>query len=439
VKRIDIKLLRSLQQRKADLLKDSGKLIEIEKTRALNEAENARYKANVEEMQVLNKSIGDYEQQRNDQIEASGILVEEDEADRKPKFKSLGEQLTAIVSYEKSRGANRDPRLISVGSAQHLRMVAAAGMNETVPSDGGFLVQTDVAQDLLQRTYDSGEILGLCQNITVSSSSNRMSINGIDETSRANGSRFGGVQAFWTNEAQTVTATKPKFRRVELVLNKLMAVSYATDEMVADATVMDSVINTAFPLEFNFRIEDACINGLGNGQPLGILNHPALVIVAKEAAQAAGTLVAQNIMKMWSRMWSRSRKNAVWLIDQSIEPQLFQMQLPTAAGISVPIYLPPGGLSASPYGTLFGRPVIPTEYNASLTSLGDIILADFSQYVVARKSVLQAASSMHVNFLTDEQAFRFTLRLDGQPTWNAALTPKNGGPTLSPFVTLQAR
>jgi hypothetical protein len=35
--------------------------------------------------------------------------------------------------------------------------------------------------------------------------------------------------------------------------------------------------------------------------------------------------------------------------------------------------------------------------------------------------------------------FRFTQRLDGQVLWNTALTPKNGGPTLSPFVTLQAR
>jgi hypothetical protein len=41
-----------------------------------------------------------------------------------------------------------------------------------------------------------------------------------------------------------------------------------------------------------------------------------------------------------------------------------------------------------------------------------------------------------VYFVTDETAFRFVYRVDGQPNWNLPLTPKNGGPTLSPFVVL---
>lgn len=463
---IKAKLHKSQLQRIAELKKANNALLQNAERdgRDLNQAEGATFDANMDEIQLLMTSTDRYIAQQNVERGAArqpvsrannpGASVDFEEADR-PKFATLGDQLVAIARCEQTRGSNRDPRLVMVGSQEALKltaaslittgmsenqaMAAAAGMNEGVPAEGGFLVQTDVASDLLQKVYDTGELLNLCQPINVSSGANRLAINGIDESSRANGSRFGGVQAFWSNEAATITATKPKFRRIELTLNKLMAVTFATDEMLADAAVMESVINNSFPLEFSFRIEDAMVNGTGAGMPMGILNHPALVTVLKEAAQAANTVVAQNIMKMWSRCWSRSRKNAVWMIDQSIEPQLFQMQLPTAAGISVPIYLPPGGLSASPYGTLFGRPVIPTEYNASLTNLGDIILSDFSQYTLARKSVLQAASSMHVNFLSDEMAFRFTYRLDGQPSWNTALTPKNGGPTLSPFVTLQAR
>jgi HK97 family phage major capsid protein len=111
----------------------------------------------------------------------------------------------------------------------------------------------------------------------------------------------------------------------------------------------------------------------------------------------------------------------------------------TSTGVSVPIYLPSNSLSGSPYGTLFGRPIMPTEYNAALTNQGDITLVDFSQMAFARKSALQAASSMHVNFLTDEMAYRFTMRLDVQPMWHTVLTPKNQGPTQSPYVTLAAR
>jgi hypothetical protein len=62
-----------------------------------------------------------------------------------------------------------------------------------------------------------------------------------------------------------------------------------------------------------------------------------------------------------------------------------------------------------------------------------------SQYIVIDKGGVQSASSMHVRFLNDEQTFRWVVRNDGQPTWNAALTPYKGSATLSPFVVVAAR
>jgi hypothetical protein len=52
---------------------------------------------------------------------------------------------------------------------------------------------------------------------------------------------------------------------------------------------------------------------------------------------------------------------------------------------------------------------------------------------------IQAASSIHVQFLTDQVAFRFVYRVDGQPKMAAPLTPYHGTNDLSPFVTLEAR
>ena len=444
--RVDI---RTLEQEAANLTNINESIIRAAKFagRDFTTEETARFDGNMGKIEALRLQIRQIDrknrqQETREEVQPAnnpGASTGSAEVLDKPKFKSLGEQLIAVARFEKTKGMTRDPRLIAVGSPEYQFLAGPAGMNEAVPAEGGFLVQGDVAEGLLLRVYETGELLDLCQPLEISATSNRLEINGIDEQSRANGSRFGGVQAFWSNEAGALTSTKPKFRKIALFLNKLIALCYATDEMVADAQAMESVINNVFPQEFSFRMEDAIINGLGNGQPLGILNSPALITVPKVAGQATATLVAQNVMTMWSRCWGRSRKKAVWLIDQSIEPQLFQFTLPTAAGISTPIYLPPGGLSASPYGTLFGRPVIPTEYNAALGSVGDVILVDFSQYVLARKSVLQAASSMHVNFLTDEMAYRFTLRLDGQPSWNTALTPKSNSGTLSPYITLAAR
>jgi HK97 family phage major capsid protein len=443
----DFKGLMSLQQKKADLIRANETLIDLseKEDRDFTAEEQSTYDDNVAELKKVNARIGRIEELQSAQVSLGKKPVKS--ADNpgstaevldKPGFKSFGEQLRAVFVHEQTRGQQSDPRLIAIGSPKHKAIVAAAtGANEAIPAEGGWLVQTDFQAGLWQRTYDSGKILQLTNKTSINS--NRLVINGIDEQSRANGSRFGGMQSFWANEADTITASKPKFRRVELVLNKLTAAFFATDELMDDAAALESEVNDVVPQEFAFRIEDGIFNGPGNGQPFGFLNAPCLIVVAKEAGQAANTVVAQNIMKMWSRMWAKCRQNGVWLYDQSIEPQLFQMTLPTAAGISVPIYLPPGGLSGSPYGTLFGRPMIPTEYNAALTNQGDIVFGDLSQYKVADKGGLVAASSMHVNFLKDEMCFRFTQRLDGQPLWNTALTPKNGGPTLSPFVTLAAR
>ena len=101
--------------------------------------------------------------------------------------------------------------------------------------------------------------------------------------------------------------------------------------------------------------------------------------------------------------------------------------------------MPPGGLSAAPYGTLLGRPVVPVEFASTLGTVGDIMLADPSQIVQIDKGGMQAASSIHVQFVTDETAFRFVYRIDAQDTWNAPLTPFKGSNTLSPYIVLATR
>ena len=127
-----------------------------------------------------------------------------------------------------------------------------------------------------------------------------------------------------------------------------------------------------------------------------------------------------------------------WFINQDIEPQLLALDFPVGTG-GIPAYLPPGGLSQSPFGTLLGRPIIPVEYASTLGTVGDISLVDLSQYIMIDKGGIQAAESMHVQFLTDQMAYRWVYRVDGQPAWRTALTPANGSATQSPFVTLATR
>lgn len=349
------------------------------------------------------------------------------EVDETLGFKSLGEQLQA-VRHSSGAGARLDPRLDS----------KASGMNVSAPSEGGFLVAPSFANDLLRRTYETGAILSRVSRLPLSGSSNSIKVNYVDETSRANGSRWGGITTYWVPEAGAITASKPAIGQSTLSLHKIAAALYATEEMLEDAAFLGGLVNEAFPNEMSFAIEDSLVNGTGAGQPQGVLVAPCKIEVPKETNQAADTIVFANILKMWSRMWGRARSQAVWLISQDVEPQLYQMTMPVGTG-GVPVYLPPSGAAGNPYATLMGRPVIPVEYCDKLGDAGDIILGAWNEYAIIDKGGLKGASSLHVKFLEDEQVFKWTYRIDGQPKWHSALTPKNGGSTQSVFLTLAAR
>ena len=183
----------------------------------------------------------------------------------------------------------------------------------------------------------------------------------------------------------------------------------------------------------------AIINGDGAGKPLGILNAPCLHTVTAETGQGAATIVAENIDKMWMSRFGPNSANYIWLYNQNIEAQLSKLNYGAGLSGGSLVYMPAGGISGSPYASLKGRPMVPCEFAATLGTAGDIILADLSQYVMIDKGGMQSASSIHVNFSTDQTAFRFVYRCDGQPWWATYLTPYKGSSSYqSPFVVLSS-
>jgi HK97 family phage major capsid protein len=200
------------------------------------------------------------------------------------------------------------------------------------------------------------------------------------------------------------------------------------------------------------RINTAIIAGSGVGQPQGIIPGysavgPSVVQVSKATSQPADTLWMVNVTSMWSRMYAPWRRNAIWLINQDLEPQLPGMAFQANGASSlvpgtsaVPAYLPMGGLSGAQYGTLYGRPVVPVEACSAIGDLGDIILVDLNQYwVLTKAGGMQTDTSIHLYFDQDITAFRFIFRINGQPAWSDTIARQNGSNTLSWAVALQAR
>lgn len=312
-----------------------------------------------------------------------------------------------------------------------------SGMNEGIDSEGGFAVPTFFREELLRDFYDNSQLVSRARSMPMMSRT--MTIPALDQSSRKDGEQDGGVQAFWEGEGAEITTTKMKFENVNLVAHKLTAGAEATNELIEDASwVMPEIIVERFSRALQWKVQNSFVRGTGAGQPLGILNAPATVVVPKESMQDDATVVTANIDKMWARLPAWSKMNAVWFINVEVDPELSNLVQEVGTG-GVALYRPPGGLSDSPFGTLKGRPVIPIEQCSALGDVGDIMLVDMSEYIDASRRDMRFEESMHVRFLQDEMTYRFTMRRDGQPWRKSPITPSFGTNTLSPFVVLAER
>lgn len=335
-------------------------------------------------------------------------------------FLSLGHNLVAIAKAEQP-GGQIDNRLLK----------QATGLGGAIPADGGYLIRTRFVAGLLENVHRTALLPRRCTTIPIGANLNGLTMVGLDESSRVTGSRWGGIRVYRAAEGATVPRSEPKFRKIRIDLEKMIGMFRATDELLQDFTALQAMVSRWFGLEFGYKMDEEIVAGNGAGQMLGILNSGALVTVAKEPAQAADTIVTNNILKMYQAMHTRSRARAVWLYNQDCEVQL-SLLTHGSGGAASRLFDPTAN-------TLMGKPAIAIEQAETLGDKGDIMLVDLSQYLLIDKGGIDATSSIHVRFENDETSFRFVYRNNGQPMWDKPLMPAKGALATSPYVTLAAR
>lgn len=329
----------------------------------------------------------------------------------------------------------RNPEAGEHEGVKKLLNAATTYGNEGIGADGGFAVPPEFRREIWQKVMGEDNLATRCDRNTTSSNT---FVVPSDETTPWG---TAGIRAYWDGEGDAINASKPQLSQKSVRLNRLTALVPVTEELLEDAPGLESYIRSRAPMVMTAKMNTAIIAGTGVGQPLGILKSPALVSAAAETSQAADTILYANIVQMWSRMYAPARRNAVWLINQDIEPQLLAMAFdPDATAGKVPVYLPANGAAGSPFATLMGRPVVPVEAASTLGDLGDIILADLTQYMIVTKGQdIRTDVSIHLYFDQALTAFRFIWRVTGQPWWAAAIQPQNAVSTRSAFVTLAER
>jgi HK97 family phage major capsid protein len=309
--------------------------------------------------------------------------------------------------------------------------------SSNVPSEGGFLLPETLRSELLRVSLETAIVRSRARVIPMETM--RVPFPAIDSTSNAS-SVFGGIVGYWTEEGAALSASSASFGRIVLDSKKLTAYTELPNELISDSPIsMQAYVDELFPEALAWYEDLAFLKGTGVGEPLGALStsNPSVISVAAETGQAAGTIYWENIVKMFSRMLPSSLGRAVWIASIDAFPELATMALSVGTGGSA-IWLN-NGVEGPPM-TILGRPVIFTEKATNtIGGAGDISFVDFGFYLLGDRQVMSAMSSPHYKFGNDQTAYRIIERVDGQPWLQSAITPQNGGSTLSPFVQLAAR
>lgn len=350
----------------------------------------------------------------------AGRVQNEPDPERTAGFVHMADFARAVAAH--FGGGVTDPRLAAL-PANYNTGGGAAGE--------GFLVPAEYRDQIWELVFAEDDLLSAVNPEPTASNVVQLTK---DETTPWGAS---GVQAYWRAEGGQMTATKAVTQGVQVPLHELYAFVVATDELLQDAPRLANRLTMQAARAIRWKGSDAVMWGDGVGKPQGFMESAALVSVAKESGQAADTINATNVAKMYSRLLPGNLANAFWLANPDTMPQIMTMTIGDQ-----PIWTPPAqGFKEAPGGFLLGRPLKLSEHSDTVGDLGDLVLMDPMGYYAVTKQGggIDFASSIHLFFDYGAQAFRWTFRLGGQPILSAAVTPARSANTKSHFVALAAR
>lgn len=400
-----------------------------EKESAMKMAEDAkRYQTDAVQLAEIEKARADLQEMR-------GGEEEEEKAVSGPKtvkdFTSWEEYLKSVyyAGHREPLVRRKDDRLVyfddgKEGKSGH----DSKQMVESVGASGGFLVPSEFLPQLQAVAAEDSIVRSRATKIRMQR--RQINIPVLDQTGTTAGQPhwFGGMLAYWAEEASEKTLTTAEFRKVSLVAHKLIMYTRASDELLDDSAISLADF-LAGPMGFAGAIawhEDySFLQGTGAGQPLGVINAGATITVGRAAAGAVGYA---DLVHMYENFLPSGR--GVWVMNQSVLSDMMTIQDPNGAYI-----WQPNAREGTP-NTLFGMPVIFTEKVPRVGTAGDVGLYDFRYYLLGDRQATTVESTQYDYWRYDQTSWRAVHRVDGQPWLSSPLTLQDGTSQISPFVIL---
>ena len=321
--------------------------------------------------------------------------------------------------------------LIAVKNKNHARLTKVYNSTKDIleggGTTGGYLVPDEFMARLLQVNKATNNLVNMVTRLPVNSvSGNIPSLDNYTAvTANVGASPFsGGMLSTQTAEGGTLTETQPTFKEVTWRLEKVGGYTEVSNEMVADSAIaIEMLLTNLIGITQANKLEYYILNGTGAGQPTGILNSPAAVGVA---AGSGGTFTLADTLNIMDRFMPIGG-SPIWVMTPGMMVEYAQFETSGGGGVFQ------ANIAAGMPNTLYGYPIVHSMHMPPPND-NDVLLLDPTSYVLFEKGNLSIDFSEHVSFLTDKGTWRFTQRCDGKMWLNSAITPSNGGSTLSPAV-----
>jgi HK97 family phage major capsid protein len=351
------------------------------------------------------------------------------------KFADLGEFLHAIWQAENPRNTKGpDPRLVYFDE-EKAGGHEAKDMSGNVGEDGGYLIPVEQRTELMSVSPEDAIVRPRAQIIRMTRRQIDIPVLDQSGTTASKPHWFGGLQFYWQEEGAEKTESDPKFKAVTLTARELIGYTRAPNALVDDAAIS---LNDFFsgPMGFAGGVawmeDDAFLTGTGVGQPLGVLNSPCIVSVARTAK--AGHVTYTDLARMRAAFLATGG-SGVWVINQGLMDEIITLNGPAGN----PSYVwAPNAATGLP-GTLLGLPVFWTEKTPAPGSAGDVLLANFPFYLVGDRQATTIDSTQYDQWKYNKTSWRVVHRVDGQPWLAQPLTLKDGSTQISPFVRLSGK
>jgi HK97 family phage major capsid protein len=327
------------------------------------------------------------------------------------RFNPNDQRLSTLFSETVGQGANLDVR---------------AEQRMDTGEQGGFMVPQQFRSTILKVDPQTSLVRSRAQVIPAGTPPDAaISMPALDQGGDTPSNVFGGVEVTWIAEGVDKPETDAKLREIKLEPHEVAGTVVITDKLLRNWAAAGPFLENLLRGAVTQSEDYAFTQGDGIGKPYGARNSAAAYHVNRTSAN---DVVYLDLVAMVARVLLRGG-SPVWSMSQSVMPKLFTLQDPDGRYIFVL------GAANGLGSTLLGYPIVWNNRQPQLGNEGDIMLSDFSFYLIKDGSGPFVASSEHVLFRQNKTVIKIFWNVDGQP-WLTAPFKEENGYEVSPFVVL---